>query len=712
MDSAEAISKLREVASTHPESFPNLANLAGRDGLYTRTALSALIPQEIWDTLQVEWIRTTSEQLFLTAFSSRTIHSATNTVKSTVSQRLLSILQLRLADCPDVFPTLNGVVKLKIPNMTSALFTKVLRSDWDQLQLDWLATSTDDQFLAAIRNMKGTSAQVTTTINTRLLTIIKTRLEANPDVFPHPLNLQKICKLRSRHVFSSRIPKATIEQLQLEWVQKSSEEHFLAALSHGSLSDLPNQTAAIVDARVLTIFKEVSERHPEIFPTYAGLSKVDGLPDTTMLTKKVSKAILEQMQLDWIGTSSQENFVKEFSNNKMTALPAHVNDAINKKLREILIASITSGAPLPLPLKTFKSRVTDFYDVMAVFGFLYGIRSLDQQLVSKIGLRESQREPWVTILMNERLEQLWFFREAVVLAKSGHADNSVVVSFSNDTLPSRLQALAPSVSVTHIQLEALEARPVTLTDRTILLSVAQWLSPERSAILFRNLALSSTDGHTVLFTYPFDHKIMPGAVDDLAKLGFDLVRLGELRLTPLPEIQQEEKLTQISGVGVLKRMSTGPDTSLDKLDLFLRPSRVARVSYSAVTNATRTYALDDLDASNPSLILYPFSTAPSTTLPFLCSIDHANDSAAFILTFSDDSVVGFHVDPQHSCTVEIEGSVVTRGVVNATVAIIEGREPNLSIMGSVQRDYREFITHLRAQKPQIAGLPVLKRRIR
>lgn len=713
MDSAEAISKLREVVSTHPDLFPNLANFGNRDGLYHRTNLSSLIPEAVWKELQLGWIRTSSDENFLVTFSSNTMNRLSEPVNEAISQKLLDILRHKLIDHPNVFPTPAGVVNLELPNLTSTLSIRVPRSAWDKLQLEWIATSTDEHFLAAISNIKKTSDNVTTAINKRVLDITKKRLASNPEVFPNPFSLQKLCNLTTRHILSSRIPKATMEELQLEWIRTSSDKNFLAALSSGNLSVASKQINIAIDARLLEIFKKTSTSHPELFPTYAGLSSIGNLPETVTLTRRIPKAVLGQMQLEWIKTSTQEHFVAEFSNNKMTALSKKLNDAINKRLREILVSSLTSCSPLPLPLKTFQLRVADFHDVMAIFGFLYGIRSLDQQIVSKIGLRESQREPWVNILMNERLEQLWFFRELVVLARTGNADNSTVVSFSNDSLPARLQALVPSVSVSHMQLENLEAGPVILTDRTVLLSVAQWLSPERSANLFRNLALSSSVGHTVLFTYPFDHQIMPDAVDNLARLGFELVKLGELRLTPVLGIQEKRKLDQISRVGMLERTSIEPDPSLSKLDLFLRPTRVSRVTYADVDHASRTYRLVDLVSSTPSLVFYPVNaTTTSTTVPSLTSIHYTGDSAAFVLVFSGDSVAGFHMDPLHAHTVEIEGPTVTKGVIDATVAIIEGRQPKISVAGpELRADYSEFLAHLRSQNPQRVG-PVLKRRIR
>ncbi|MFH1784899.1 MAG: hypothetical protein ABH842_00575 [Candidatus Micrarchaeota archaeon] len=703
IDSASTISQLREVASAHPELFPNLVNLAGRDGLYVRTTLSPMIPASVWEELQISWIENSPQETFLAAFSAKQMIRVSSKVSQAIDRKILGYVTTVLDTRPELFPTVNGLLGLNLPHITSTLFWRIPKATWSSLQLDWIETSSDASFVTALSAsaMRTVSPVVNRALNKRLLKIVEKDLHENPGVFPSTLGLSKLSNLPARHLLHSRIPNQTLEKLQLRWVKKSTEEHFLVAFSTNSFSQISDAVTAAVNQRLLVIVKKTMRKHPEVFPTCSSLAQVDGLPCTTVLAKRIPKAVLDEIQSNWVENSSEKNFLAAFSNSSMTSVSEPVQLAIDGRLRDIYVSHLSTGRPLPkLGKSTFSSHVVDFDDLRAIHGIFTGQRSPDQQLVSKIGLRVAERESWVHSLMEKRLEQLWFFRELAVLAFVGYADNSTVVSFSHETLPIKLQKIFPAVqNVQHVFLENLEDGTIKPLDRTILLSVFQWLSQPRLANLIRNLSLSTSPGHEVVFTYPQDHTLLPDAVDNLAKLGFELVRLGELRLTPHATAQEPEKLEQFSRVGVMRRTS-GVPAELASVDLFFSDTSTPS-SIQSTNILARTYKPKDLVDSHHSVVLHSSDAhVGGFTKPQLVEICSLPPS--FILTFAGGEIAGFDMHPSKRGTVEIEGSPINYGVIQATFALLKGATPTLDIADSMRENYRAFVASLKTRTPNVA----------
>jgi hypothetical protein len=420
----------------------------------------------------------------------------------------------------------------------------------------------------------------------------------------------------------------------------------------------------------------------------------------------LSEDELDKIQIGWIQNSSEKHFLAAFSSNAMTAPSDSVRAAIDSRLRSIYTSHLARGhQPPKLGKSTYRIHIPDIHEIGEVYGVFTGERSPDQQLVSKIGLRVSDREPWVHALMEKRLEQLWFFRELTVLAAVGYTDNAMVVSFSHESLPVRLQSLFPDVqAVGHIFLENIEDGIARLSDRTILLSVVQWLSQKRTVKLLRNLSLSTNPGHEVVFTFPETHCLLPNAIDSFAMLGFELVQLGELRLTPHAAALEPEKLEQCSKIGIMKRTEVQPAEVVD-LEFFSREPTEPPKSRQ-VTNAKKhSYRESDLVDSDHSVVLHtPGSSIVSSSKPVLIGLSNLDSS--FVLTFAGGEVAGFDVHPSRRRIVEIDGPTVSNEVIQATFALLRGSNPTIDVTPGMFDNYRAFLAGMKTQRPSVSGTKI------
>jgi hypothetical protein len=291
----------------------------------------------------------------------------------------------------------------------------------------------------------------------------------------------------------------------------------------------------------------------------------------------------------------------------------------------------------------------------------------------------------------------------MALAKTGNADNATIISFTSPSLPDRLAAILPGVSTTHVLLEDLEKGPQQLSQKSILLSVLQWLSPSRTAQLINNLSLSVPEGAEVIFTYPPTHLINPRALAELQVAGFALLRAGELCLLPEgigdPEAQ---KLEQVSRLGILRRIGVGSAAS--EIDLFITPETAVSIGDGSNSKGA-TYTQADLGRAKASVVSYGVgAVVVKENVPLVVSVeagtvdmsskaDGAVDKG--ILTFLDGTIAGFNMDEKKPGNVELEGRRISQSTVNAVSAISLGKKPaGVIVPKDIAGKYADFLNHV------------------
>ncbi|MFA6530734.1 MAG: hypothetical protein WCT31_03305, partial [Candidatus Micrarchaeia archaeon] len=568
--------------------------------------------------------------------------------------QLIEMVEGVLKGNPEVFPTPKSISD--IPNMPDrdVISLRIPQDKWDAWQMEWIGNSTPAQFLWQISNhtMSKVSDPVKIKILEKLQSCVRTVMLAHPNLFPTADGFGSIDGLPTRNTLRSRIPKNQWGAWQMEWIDKSTSIQFLQSFSTGK-SGVSKTVKMKISEKLKSCAQTVILAHPGLFPTASGFRYIDGLPSQGVLDSRIPKKKWNAWQIEWIDKSTSEQFLQQLSASRLNMASALVNEKISKRLRQILIDKLKSGLEPAEAIEqtcdvgTLRFRIPDLDNILGISRSLTQ-RTDDQALVAKIGLSRADREQWVNQLLELRLEQLWFFRELMALAKTGNADNATIISFTSPSLPDRLAAILPGVSTTHVLLEDLEKGPQQLSQKSILLSVLQWLSPSRTAQLINNLSLSVPEGAEVIFTYPPTHLINPRALAELQVAGFALLRAGELCLLPEgigdPEAQ---KLEQVSRLGILRRIGVGSAAS--EIDLFITPETAVSIGDGSNSKGA-TYTQADLGRAKASVVSYGVgAVVVKENVPLVVSVeagtvdmsskaDGAVDKG--ILTFLDGTIAG------------------------------------------------------------------------
>lgn len=366
-----------------------------------------------------------------------------------------------------------------------------------------------------------------------------------------------------------------------------------------------------------------------------------------------------------------------------------VDEAIDRRIRDIFIERLIGLGPKDAvsicDMKTLKQRIPDLEGFLGVVQRITQ-KTPDQTIVEKIGLNFSEREPWVNRLIERRMEQLWFFRELLALAKTGNAEGATIVSFTHPELSQRLAAVIPEVQTSHVLMEELEAQPRPLGNRVILLSVLGWLTPARIAGLLSKLADCVSENAEIFFTYPSTHYLNPTAFE---QSGFRLEKEGRLELHAVDaNVMAAEKLDQETRIGILKR--TGR-CEKQEVHLFVRAIRDKEIPEGR-TQKGATYERQDLRNAVASVITYqPQTVAEAGTLPRITAVDLDSSQGAGILSLSDGAVVGFNTHPRKPGTIEIEGKGVTQPFLNAVAEVTKGGRTLFDIDPGLEEKYAAFV---------------------
>lgn len=702
----------------YPDVFPGERSLSRLSGVPSIKAMTSPLSQEDWARMQINWIRTVETKVFLSAFSNGSYNRIQEGVEQEVNIRLLSIVNEK-ARTSSEFQTPERLGNQEILLDAVVLRSRIPQEEWTRIQIDWIRAADETVFLSAFSNglLRRVYKEVMAEINNKLTNIVGERAKTNPDIFPTAGAFSKLPNMPGIHPLLDRVPLKEWTRLQIQWIKKIEEKAFLDFVIGGGTSYVSAEVDQEMNGRLVSIIEErVKVR--QTFPTIRNLKNQENLPSEVVLSSRISQKEWIRIQIAWIKTTDESNFLTTFQSGSFTQLPEEVNQEIRNRLRSIALERIKNAqdslsvnslsTDLGIGNRTLSERVPDIQDLLAISGVLHGARTPDQQIVSRIGLRGSEREAWVNQLFEERLEQLWLFREAVALAGTGHASNSTIISFAPDSLSQKLAAIT-GVSTIHVAFEHLEDGRIKLSGEAprtvILLSVLQWLSPERTARLLRNLSASTVEGDRTIFTYPMNSILSPGAEDGLRRFGFELERIGTLSLFPPENMQGSEaaKLEQHSKVAIMRRLSVSPEVGItERLDL-LTPIEDSTTSNGNSSKCTpRTYQPEELRRANPVVTLCSARAEISEeVVPEITQISLADNSVeslekGFLLTFSSGEICGVNLDPRKPNTVEIEGTRISESVVRSCSLIAAGREPSdISVAPELRELYTQFIGKIR-----------------
>jgi hypothetical protein len=625
------------------------------------------------------------------------MHNVSPKVYAAVDTKLSSVVESVVDHHPEIFPNPQQFDRVDNLPGVIALTERIPKPKWEEWQTKWIQTVEPVYFFPVLSNNYAcaVSPSLDSMITERFTSIMEAMLAKQPSLPPVVIVLDKTPGFPSLRLLS-RIDAAVWEEWQMKWVQTVEPAHLLKAMSEKRLNLVSDAVRSEIQKRLPDLVELTILNHPEIFPSAGALEKIDGLPTKKTLWKSVSPEKWQQWQIEWIKKSSDEYFLSFFLSSRLKAFSSLVEDEKIARIRDIFVTRL-AAMPVEEAISfcsrtTLRSYVPNLDQILGITSAM----SPDQTLVTLIGLDSTKRESWIAKLIETRLEQLWFFRELVTLAKVHKADFASIVSFASHSLPERLNALLPEIITDHVLLEEMEKGPQRLEARVILLSVLQWLSPERAANLINNVAASTQEGAEVIFTYPSTHLINPKAADALRQSGFALEQVGQLCLCPVGLAGAEAaKLEQLSNVAILRRLATS--STIDILDLFIRPAATQHVPEGQVANGA-TYPTQALQTAVPSLVLHePTAILVDGIRPTLTGVElGTKDNGILFLGDGKFTVLaGFNMHPAKAGLAEVEGKTVSQGVLNAVSAIATGKPADLSVPTDLAGKYADFLHAVR-----------------
>jgi len=205
--------------------------------------------------LQINWINSCPEKIFLESASKRTFGGGLNEkCKEAVKERFREIIKLNLKNNPGVFPSGRQIADL-LKKYGVKLGPNTVRANIDlpAFQLDWVNSCPDIIFFKNFSKniFKRADEKCKKAVKKRLKKIVEAKLKENPDVFPTPAGISKLLKKIGPAPIVRNIDTMSF---QLAWIKNSKESVFLEKLSKNALVHLKEKCRQAVDEKMHDIF--------------------------------------------------------------------------------------------------------------------------------------------------------------------------------------------------------------------------------------------------------------------------------------------------------------------------------------------------------------------------------------------------------------------------------------------------------------------------
>lgn len=232
-ENKEILPRIKAVLQAHPELFPVPNALQQLEGLPSYEVLRSGINRKEWERMQVDWVRSVSQEHFLAGFAGKMFSNVPRfygSVDAEISSRLQKITAQVAKKYRTLFPNPFSLEHKDGLPTDATLGARVAPEIWQAMQIKWVSSSSQAVFLASIsgQNMRIASKPVYDTISDKLQAIIRKKLEKNKSVFPTPKAVSRFSGMPEEITISSRIPAEKWEEWQLEWIAVSSDEDFIA----------------------------------------------------------------------------------------------------------------------------------------------------------------------------------------------------------------------------------------------------------------------------------------------------------------------------------------------------------------------------------------------------------------------------------------------------------------------------------------------------
>ncbi|MFH1785057.1 MAG: hypothetical protein ABH842_01380 [Candidatus Micrarchaeota archaeon] len=656
--------------------------------------------------MQLTWIAGCEPRALLWNMKNSKINSKRDSrrIGRAIRRRFTEVVGDLLQEKPDIFPSgYNVASSIKEKHDIDFNETAVQNTtDLKKFQRRWIKECDGTAFLQELKNgrFSRVDPSIKKLVTERLRTMVSDALKENPDVFPAAPKIADILegKYGLRISCGTLTTQLDISKLQSNWLDSCKSSVFLKYFKGKVLTGVEDDgVRKKAHDKLERIILRVVEAHKKEYPTAPAI--VGWITERHGITIQASAIMrwvdLASLQLEWIRKCGDWEILNTITDHKFSSrTDARVLEAREKRGYDAIVNLANQWRRISA---TTLRRYMNNYPELAFLRRAVSehVITVDQSIALAMQVWRASRSDVLHNLIGNRLEQLWGFREIVTLAKASVCTDTAVVSMFHETLPERVAALVPGISLTHHFVDDIFSGkfPGEPRKQILLLSFAHWLTTSQSAEMLVRLNRSSDETTRILITSSLGYPYTSDVLTVLDSFGFEATTAGHLTLTP-EKGKQCGKLVTESAVIELRKVrdvEAVPETAkLFSSDPKIPAGRERIEPKSDVVS----YDLEMLRTAVPMVAMWKPDATITDDRVVLRKIEVSRDSQGndiALLELRGKVLVGFNMHPRKPHLVEVESAQIPRRLDQALSNMMIGNEGGISVSRDMRERYREFL---------------------
>jgi len=627
-------------------------------------------------------------------------------------EELRALVDKALAENPDVFPGSPQIVELlsKKYGVNISEPTILNNLELSDIQLEWINSCSEKVFLENMSRgtFKSLDEKCKEAKKERFRRIVEIVLDEYPDVFPGSPQIAELLR-RKYEVNINQITvinNLELSDIQLEWINSCSEKVFLENMSRGTFKSLDEKCKEAKKERFRRIVEIVLDEYPDVFP---------GSPQIAELLRRkyevninqitvINNLELSDIQLEWINSCSEKVFLENMSRGTFSVLDKKCKEAVNKRMYQILLSHINDLESLQLSKSTLDNYLEKFPDLRFLKASEEEHRfTVDQRIVLRMQVWRKTRSEELHKLIGERLEQLWGFRELFALMKDGRCLDAAVVSMFHEDMPEKIKNYIPQAEIEHFFIDDLVDGKFKAKRDVLLLSFMHWLTEKQAAEILLRLNRAVGTDNTIFMTSPNGLEYSDEMIDILNSFGFNPEKIGELYLLPPDsnvEPQEQRKLLTKSRLLQFRKINE-VEKAPEEARLFSEVKKNGSGERIEPKTDIINYNKETLQNAKPYLSMREVRAIFVEEVPEVKEILLGLDIEGALIELKGGTLIGFNMSIEHPYSIEIEGKRIPRGIDNAIIDILNGKQ-GFNLKEEMKERYNEFLNLIRKKRESIS----------
>lgn len=662
---------------------------------------------------QLEWINSCEDWILIKSISGHKFGFVDEKCKKAVKKRFKKIAEAELKKSLEDYPSARIIaILLKAYGAPIDRGTVIRNLDIFPIQLEWIKSSKKELFLKDFH--KGTfgkmrSKRLKDAVKKRFVSIVREELKGNPEIFPSTMQIADFLnKKYDLSISNSTINRRlNLQPFKINWVKCCENRVLLENITKGTFAGESKIVKELARRKFKKIIENELQNNPDVFPSRRKILELLKNYGIEGLTPSMAFNDLDVnlLKLKWINSSVEALFLEQLSKGTFGKLDKKCKKAVDKRMHDILLSHIDDLSGLLINKQTLNSYLKKFPELAFLLTATQEHKfTIDQRIVLDMHLWKETRSEDLHKLIGERLEQLWGFRELFALMKDGRCLDADVISMFHETLSDRIGNYVPKSAVIHSFVDNLRAGNFNTREGkdVLLLSFMHWLTDKQSAEIMLRLNQSVGTDNAIYMTSPNGLEYAEDIITSMNTFGFVPEKVGSLYLLPPGESDQDEQRKLLTKGKVLQfRKLQDVDRTPEELQLFLKEKRRKGGVRPEPKADIISYDEDTLKDSLPLITMKDVGIVFTEEPPEVKKVEVEDDKA--ILTLEGGAVLGFHVEPEHPYSIEVEGRKIPKGTDNAILDVMNEKE-GFEVAKGLKRKYKQFLKLIKDKREQIGAI--------